>query len=137
MFEKWAEALKKKSGEVGEIEFADFDKVNTEAEPIPQEEVPQETANASIKASQPDGANNIELKVVHPKEFSEVSTIADYLIDGCTVVLNVELLDPKSTLRMLDFLNGVTYTTDGEIKKVAQTTYIITPHYIDVSGEDK
>ena len=137
MFEKWAEALKKKSGEVEEIEFADFDKVNTEAEPIPQEEAPAETANASIKASQPDGANNIELKVVHPKEFSEVSTIADYLIDGCTVVLNVELLDPKSTLRMLDFLNGVTYTTDGEIKKVAQTTYIITPHYIDVSGEDK
>ena len=137
MFEKWAEALKKKSGEVEEIEFADFDKVNTEAEPIPQEEAPAETANASIKASQPDGANNIELKVVHPKDFSEVSTIADYLIDGCTVVLNVELLDPKSTLRMLDFLNGVTYTTDGEIKKVAQTTYIITPHYIDVSGEDK
>ena len=137
MFEKWAEALKKKSGEVEEIEFADFDKVNTEAEPIPLEEAPAETANASIKASQPDGANNIELKVVHPKEFSEVSTIADYLIDGCTVVLNVELLDPKSTLRMLDFLNGVTYTTDGEIKKVAQTTYIITPHYIDVSGEDK
>ena len=54
MFEKWAEALKKKSGEVEEIEFADFDKVNTEAEPIPQEEAPAETANASIKASQPD-----------------------------------------------------------------------------------
>ena len=134
MFEKWAEALKKKSGEVEEIEFADFDKVNTEAEPIPQEEAPAETANASIKASQPDGANNIELKVVHPKEFSEVSTIADYLIDGCTVVLNVELLDPKSTLRMLDFLNGVTYTTDGEIKKVAPNTFIITPHEnIDIS----
>ena len=137
MFEKLAASLKKKSGEVEEIEFADFDKVNTEAEAPAAEPAPQETANASIKASQEDEASNIEIKVVNPKDFSEVSTIADYLIDGCTVVLNVELLDPKATLRMLDFLNGVTYTTDGEIKKIAHTTYIITPHYIDVSGEAK
>ena len=37
-------------------------------------------------------------------------------------------------MRMLDFLNGVTYCTDGEIKKVAQTTFIITPHAnVDIS----
>ena len=137
MFEKWAEALKKRSGEVGEIEFADFDKVNTEAEQPAQPEPQPEAPGATIKANQTGGASNIELKVVHPESFSEVSTVADYLIDGCTVVLNVELLDSRSTLRMLDFLNGVTYTTDGEIKKVAQTTYIITPHYVDVSDEDK
>ena len=34
---------------------------------------------------------------------------------------------------MLDFLNGVTYSTDGEIKQVAQTTYIVTPRDVDVS----
>jgi FtsZ-interacting cell division protein YlmF len=33
---------------------------------------------------------------------------------------------------MLDFLNGVTYTMDGEIKNVAPNTYIITPNGIDV-----
>jgi len=135
MFEKWAEALKKRSGEVEEIEFADFDKVNAESEQTVQPEPPQEPASATIKANQGASGSNIELKVVHPEEFAEVSTIADYLIEGCTVVLNVELLDPKTTLRMLDFLNGVTYTTDGEIKRVAQTTYIITPNNVDVSDE--
>ena len=69
---------------------------------------------------------------MRPASFADVSTIADHLIDGCTVVLNLELLDRPTTVRMLDFLNGVTYTKDGEIKNVAQNTYIITPSGIDV-----
>ena len=83
-----------------------------------------------------DSDSNIELKVVRPSSFDEVSEIADYLIDGCTVVLNLELLDNVQTVRMLDFLNGVTYSTDGEIKNVAKSTYIITPQNVDVSEDN-
>lgn len=82
-----------------------------------------------------DADSNIELKVVRPAAFDEVSEIADYLLEGCTVVLNLELLDGAQTLRMLDFLNGVTYSNDGEIKNVAKSTYIITPHNVDVSDK--
>ena len=89
-----------------------------------------------IVANTGDSDNNIELKVVRPTSFEEVGDIADYLIDGCTVVLNLELLDNVQTVRMLDFLNGVTYSTDGEIKNVAKNTYIITPHNVDVSEDD-
>ena len=76
---------------------------------------------------------NSYCKVVRPESFDEVSTVADYLLDDCTVVLNLELLDRATSLRMLDFLNGITYSKDGEIKKVAQSTYIITPHNVDVN----
>ena len=79
--------------------------------------------------------SGIVFKVLKPQTFEEVSGIADYLIDGCTVVLNTELLDKPTCRRMLDFLNGVTYTTDGDIKSVAVNTYIITPHDVDVSEE--
>ena len=91
---------------------------------------------APIVANTGDADSNIELKVVRPASFEEVSEIADYLIEGCTVVLNLELLDGAQTLRMLDFLNGVTYSNDGEIKNVAKSTYIITPHNVDVSDEN-
>ena len=89
-----------------------------------------------IVANSGDSESNIELKVVRPTSFEEVGDIADYLIDGCTVVLNLELLDSVQTVRMLDFLNGVTYSTDGEIKNVAKNTFIITPHNVDVSEDD-
>ena len=128
MFEKLAEKMRAKNKEsaVEEIEFKNLDEA-TEAvfeRPEPREEKPA-PASSSIEGS------NIELKVIRPESFAEVSDIADYLIEGCTVVLNMELVDKATTIRMLDFLNGVTYTKDGEIKNVAPGTYIITPSGID------
>ena len=128
MFEKWADKLKEKAKQTEEISFRDYDE--TAAAPV-REETPEPTPVASsIKTGT---ENNIELKVVRPDSFGDVSTIADYLLAGCTVVLNLEALDRASVIRMLDFLNGVTYSTDGEIKQVAQTTYIVTPRDVDVS----
>lgn len=89
-----------------------------------------------IVADSGNSDGNIELKVVRPASYEEVSDIADHLLDGCTVVLNLELLDNVQTIRMLDFLNGVTYANDGEIKNVAKSTYIITPHNVDVSDDN-
>ena len=91
---------------------------------------------SSMAAAPVDSYSNIELKVVRPASFEEVSEIADHLLEGRTVVLNLELLDNVQTVRMLDFLNGVTYSNDGEIKNVAKSTYIITPHNVDVSDDE-
>ena len=79
-----------------------------------------------------EGANT-ELKVLRPEAISEVSVIADHLLRGCTVVLNLELLDIATITRMLDFLRGVAYTIDGEIKHVSKSTYIITANGIDIN----
>ena len=95
------------------------------------ERATESDADAAQNSASLEG-NNLELKVVRPEGMDEIFTISDYLIDGCTVVLNLELLDKQSITRMLDFLNGVTYTTGGEIKNVAQGTYIITPSGINV-----
>ena len=98
------------------------------------EEIKKPTPTSVVDSGNHEG--NIELKVVRPASYDEVSEIADYLLDGCTVVLNLELLDNVQTVRMLDFLNGVTYSNDGEIKNVAKSTYIITPHNVDVSDDN-
>ena len=132
MFDKLAEKMRAKNRIMNEeeIEFKNLDEA-TEAtfeRPAPVEEKPA-PAPSSIEGS------NIALKVVRPESFDEVSTIADYLIEGCTVVLNMELMDKATTIRMLDFLNGVTYSTDGDIKNVSKSTYIITPHNVDVSDD--
>ena len=130
MFDSFYKKLQKmKAGkeEVNDVNFKDYDEevIENEVEEKPHEE-PKKPASAMI-ANTGDDKSNIELKVVRPEAFDEVSTIADYLIEGSTVVLNMELVDRATTIRMLDFLNGVTYTKEGEIKNVAPGTYIITP----------
>ena len=132
MFDKLAEKMRAKNRVLSEeeIEFKNLDEATEAVFERPQPQAPvQEKAAAAPSSIE---GSNIELKVVRPESFGEVSTIADYLIEGCTVVLNMELMDKATTIRMLDFLNGVTYTKDGEIKNVAPGTYIITPNGIDI-----
>ena len=128
-FEKWAERLRDKTEPEEDIVFKNFEEEKEAAAPVaPVAEEKTEKLGASIEGS------NIELKIVRPASFDEVSDIADFLIEGCTVVLNVEALDKHVIYRMLDFLNGVTYCQDGEIKRVAPSTFIITPHNdVDIS----
>ena len=125
-FKKRLDAIDAASGELTFKTWAD--------EPV--NEIPaQEKQTSEIdKKTDEAAAGSVELKVMRPESYEEVSDVADYLLKGCTVVLNVEALERSVIFRMLDFLNGVTYCTDGEIKKVAQSTFIITPHSnIDIS----
>ena len=95
----------------------------------------KETETAEPPKAEPRQNAGVELKVVRPESYDEVGSIADNLVAGCTVVLNVEALDQRSISRMLDFLNGVAYCLDGGIKKVAPSTFIIT-HRPDVDITD-
>ena len=79
------------------------------------------------------GGGGIELKVVRPEHFEDVSTIADHLLSGRTVVLNLEATNKEIARRFIDFLSGVAYSIDGQMKRVANNTYIITPNNVDVT----
>ena len=37
--------------------------------------------------------------------------------------------------RLVDFLSGVAYANNGQIKRVANSTFIITPYNVDIMGD--
>ena len=51
------------------------------------------------------------------------------------VLLNLESTNRDVARRLLDFLSGAAYASDGQIKRVANSTYIITPYNVDVMGD--
>ena len=97
--------------------------------------IPEATATAQKPATGIYGQDDsvVELKVVRPTTFANVTEIADYLLHHCTVVLNLEATNTEEAKRMLDFLAGVAYSIDGQLKNVANNTYIITPCNVDVA----
>ena len=131
MFGKLADKINKKiQNSEEEITFKSYDDVKEDVAPQKTE-----SFGSTLTADESEKDSSIKFKLVKPQGFDEVGKIADHLIEGCTVVLNTELLDMPTCRRMLDFLNGVTYTTDGFINPVAANTFIITPHDVDVSDE--
>ena len=80
-----------------------------------------------------DNSVAIELKVVRPESYASVTEIADHLLNHRTVVLNLEATNREVAKRLIDFLAGVAYSIDGQLKNVANNTYIITPCNVDVA----
>lgn len=81
------------------------------------------------------GGSNIELKVIQPKEFEQILVAADYLVEGKTVLLNIEGIEKSVCRRMIDFISGAAYALSCNIKKATKDSYFIAPKDVDVSGE--
>ena len=77
----------------------------------------------------------LKVVLVKPDRFENASEIADQLKDKRTVVLNLESANKDVARRILDFLSGVAYANDGQIKKVANCTFIITPYNVGIMGD--
>ena len=77
----------------------------------------------------------LQVVLVKPERFENASEIADHLRDKRTVVLNLEQTDKNIARRLIDFLSGVAYANEGTIKKVALSTYIITPYNVEILGD--
>ena len=100
--------------------------------------------SASTEASSPRRGNKVvnintttqlAVVLVKPDRFENAAEIADHLKDKRTVVLNLEQTNEGIARRLVDFLSGVAYANEGKIKKVANSTYIITPYNVDIMGD--
>ena len=77
----------------------------------------------------------LQVVLVKPERFEDASGIADHLNAKRTLVLNLESATKDVTRRLIDFLSGVAYANNGQIKRVANSTYIITPYNVGIQGD--
>ena len=71
----------------------------------------------------------------NPERFETAAEIADLLREKRSVFMNLEQTPKDVARRLIDFLSGVAYASEGKIKKVAASTYIITPYSVDIQGD--
>ena len=77
----------------------------------------------------------VQVVLSKPERFEQAAEIADHLRERRTVVMNLETTNKDVAKRLVDFLSGVAYANGGKIKKVAISTYIITPYNVDIMGD--
>ncbi len=100
-------------------------------EPAPEPvEAPRGGNNVSVSSG-----TSIEMVVVKPEKLETVTQIADYLVDRKTILLNLEETNKETARRLIDFLNGVAYAINGDLRKVATNTYVVTPSNVELTGE--
>ena len=100
-----------------------------------QEYTQQEVKQHSNKVVNINATTQLQVVLVKPERFEDASTIADQLNAKRTVVLNLESTGKEVSRRLIDFLSGVAYANNGQIKRVATSTFIITPYNVDIMGD--
>lgn len=78
---------------------------------------------------------HLQVIVVKPEKYADAAAIADHFKNKKTVVLNLDNTNKDVANRLIDFLGGVAYAADGDLKRISATTYIIVPVNVDISGD--
>ena len=79
----------------------------------------------------------VQLEVVleKPDTYEQATEIAKNINDKKAVVLNLESTNKEVARRILDFLTGVTFANEGKVQRVSNSTYLITPKNVGMTGE--
>lgn len=106
-------------------------------EPVQRERSRRRNSSSANNLVNISATAKLQVAIFKPERFGEETrAIADELVKTHTVVLNLEDTNKDMARRIVDFLSGVAYANRGKIKKVAQSTFLITPNNVDLTGGD-
>jgi len=76
---------------------------------------------------------SLNMEVHVPQNFDQVKVIGDQLKKKNAVIVNYEMLAIHDQRRICDFLNGLTYVLDGNVKRISNQIVLYVPDGVDVS----
>ncbi len=106
------------------------------------DEQKKENSNNEQNGQQQDMSTSInqdvntdtQLVIRKPKNFEQAQETARCIINRNPVFLDLKSIDDDMTVRILDFLSGVIFTLDGDIRPMAPKMYLLTPPNVNIDG---
>ena len=80
-------------------------------------------------------ATGMEVCIVKPTSFEDAREITETLLMNRSVILNVEGLDVDIAQRIIDFSSGSCFAISGNLQKISNYIFIITPANVEISGD--
>lgn len=78
---------------------------------------------------------SMEVCVIKPNSVDDAREITETLLSGRTVILNLEGMDLEVAQRIIDFTSGATFAISGNLQKISNYIFLVTPTNVDISGD--
>lgn len=75
--------------------------------------------------------------VVGPASFNDAQEVADKFKINVPVILNLQGIERDLARRIIDFASGLCYGLGGQMERVANQVYLLTPSDVEVSPEER
>lgn len=79
--------------------------------------------------------SNMEVCVIKPTSVDDAREITETLLAARTVILNLEGLDLEVAQRIIDFTSGATFAISGNLQKISNYIFLVTPTNVEISGD--
>ncbi|MCI8939686.1 MAG: cell division protein SepF [Dorea sp.] len=103
-----------------------------------RKQMPAVSSSKITPMRQPSRRNasvSMEVCVIKPASVEDAREISETLLSGRTVILNLEGLDLEIAQRIIDFTSGSTFAIDGNLQKISNYIFLVTPTNVDISGD--
>jgi cell division inhibitor SepF len=82
-------------------------------------------------------AANAKPHALSPMSFEAAQELADKFKGNQPVIMNLQNADRDLARRLIDFASGLCYGIGGQMEKVANSVYLLTPSNVEVSAEER
>lgn len=96
------------------------------------------SSNGNLKAGKifnVPATTRLQLVIIKAEKFTDAAEIADYFKNKKAVIINLDKTNKEVANRLIDFLGGVAYAADGDLKRITETSYALVPYNVDISGD--
>lgn len=95
----------------------------------------QQREKAPVAPKKTDDSATAKVVLKEPTQFEEAQNIADDLLLGKAVILNIQSCEPEIAAKLVDFIGGVIYAIGGDIQKITDDTIVAAPANIDIAKD--
>ncbi len=108
----------------------DIDEDYADSKPITKQAAPKKVVPIKSSASR-----GLEVVVIRPESMEDASEITDTLLSGKAVILNLEGIHVDIAQRVIDYSAGSCYAMRGNLQKITNYIFLVTPANVDISGD--
>jgi cell division inhibitor SepF len=135
------------TGEYDAYDEADYTRespVVTTRAPQPREAKPAAPAAKVADLSErrrpqavPDVAELSRIVTLQPTTYNDARAVGEHYRDGTPVIMNLSEMADADAKRLVDFAAGLIFATRGDIERVTNKVFLLSPHNVSVAAEAK
>ncbi|CAN5771087.1 hypothetical protein BH10ACT1_BH10ACT1_31730 [soil metagenome] len=80
---------------------------------------------------------NAKPHIVVPASFNQAQEVADKFKNGQPTIMNLQSSDRELSRRLIDFASGLCYGLGGQMERLDNQVYLLTPTNVEVSQEER
>lgn len=139
-----ASTMRRMGEYLGLVEQSEFDEESDDAvyaAPVPTASRPAPRPVTSLSERRPESvvaATDVSrIEKLTPRNYNDARPIGEAFRSGVPVIMNLSDISDDDAKRLVDFAAGLVFAVHGTINRITAKVFLLSPHNIEVSAEDK